>query len=162
MSKALREHQRVGEAYLAEGGRTVRRRIDAPAPAVWSALLDARAWTQWLPITQVTWTSPAPFGVGTTRTVQIGQAIVEESFFAWEEGRRMAFCFERSSLPVSAAVEDYRVEPQGGACELIWKGRASAVFPLGFLVTRQLASGISAGLPKLEALIKSEPGRFGL
>jgi hypothetical protein len=49
-----------------------------------------------------------------------------------------------------------------GGCELQWTARASAPFPLGWLVNRQLASGIKSGLPKLEALIASDPARFGL
>jgi len=74
----------------------------------------------------------------------------------------MAFRFEKSSLPLSAAVEDYRVVPTAGGCELVWLGKASAVFPLGFLISRQLASGLRSGMPKLEALIASDPKRFGL
>ena len=74
----------------------------------------------------------------------------------------MAFRFERSSLPLSAAVEDYRVVPTAGGCELVWRGRASAPLVLGWLISRQLAAGLRAGMPKLEALIASDPKRFGL
>ncbi len=157
----LRDHKPVGEDYLA--GATIRANhaFAVPASAVWAALLDAQAWTQWLPITGVTWTSPRPFGVGTTRTVDIGKQSVQEYFFAWEDGRRMAFNFTRSTLPLSAAVEDYQVIPTADGCELRWTGRASG-FPLGWLIARSLGSGIRKGLPKLEALIKAEPKRFGL
>lgn len=162
MSRTLRDHKTVGEAYLAGAPAPVVHAFPFPPGAVWAALLDADAWTRWLPITKVTWTSPRPFGVGTTRTVEIGAQVVEETFFAWEDGRRMAFNFTRSSLPLSAAIEDYRVVATPGGCELRWTGRASAVFPLGWLVTRQLAGGIRSGLPRLEALIAAEPARFGL
>jgi len=162
MSKPLRAHKAVGEDYLGKGTVEVRHAFPFPPSAVWAALLDAEAWTQWLPITKVTWTSPQPFGVGTTRIVEIGDQAVEETFFAWDEGKRMAFRFEKSSLPLSAAVEDYRVVPTAGGCELVWLGKASAVFPLGFLISRQLASGLRSGMPKLEALIASDPKRFGL
>lgn len=163
MSKPLRAHKPVGEEYLAAKGTiVVRHAFPFPPSAVWAALLDAKAWTEWLPITKVTWTSPRPFKVGTTRTVEIGPQAVEEIFFAWDEGSRMAFRFAKSSLPLSAAVEDYRVVPTATGSELIWSGKASAPFPLGWLVSRQLASGLRAGMPKLEALIAGDPKRFGL
>lgn len=164
MAKTLKAHSPVDESYLA--GAKARpgasHRFPFPASAVWAALLDPVAWTEWLPITKVTWTSPTPYGVGTTRTVEIGPQVIEETFFAWEEGRRMAFRFERSTLPVSAAVEDYRVVDAPGGCELHWTGRASAMFPLSGLITGQLTAGVRRGLPKLEALIAAAPDRFGL
>lgn len=161
MASQPRAHKPVGEDYLA-GAKRVSHAFNLPAKAVWAALLDGDAWTEWLPITKVTWTSPKPFGVGTTRTVEVGAAKIEEEFFAWEEGKRMAFRFAASTLPVSAAIEDYQVVETVTGCELRWAGRASAIFPLGFLVTQQLAAGLKTGMPKLEALIKAQPARFGL
>ncbi|RYF89823.1 MAG: SRPBCC family protein, partial [Caulobacteraceae bacterium] len=124
MARAKKTHRQVGEDYLAGAKQRVSHRFDLPASAVWAALLDGKAWTEWLPLTRVVWTSPQPFGVGTTRTVSIGEMDIDEVFFAWEEGRRMAFCFAASALPVSAAVEDYRVVEVPGGCELQWAGRA--------------------------------------
>jgi hypothetical protein len=152
----------VAEDYLSGANHVVTHRFAVPASAVWAALLDSQAWTEWLPLTKVTWTSPQPFGVGTTRTVEIGSQIIEEVFFAWDEGQRMAFRFDRSMLPLSAAVEDYRVTPIADECDLRWTGRGSAVFPLGFILNQQMAGSIKVGLPKLDALIKSDPQRFGL
>ena len=161
MAKTPKQHKSVGEDYLATAKQaSATHRFPFPAEMVWNALLDGDAWTQWLPITKVTWTSPKPFSSGTTRTVEVGDAVIEETFFAWEEGRRMAFRFERSTLPVSAAVEDYRIVDTEGGCELRWSGKASAFFPLGFLVTAQLTKGLRNGLPEIEKLIASEPERF--
>lgn len=161
MSKPLKQHKAVGEEYLSTAKpSSAVHAFPFPAKMVWNALLDGPAWTEWLPITKVIWTSPQPFSVGTTRTVEIGDQTVEETFFAWEEGRRMAFRFERSTLPVSAAVEDYVIEPTESGCELRWSGKASAFFPLGMLVTSQLTKSLQNGLPKLEALIASQPDRF--
>ena len=164
MAKAPKTHTQVGEEFLAPAKAKpgVVHRFPYPPSAVWAALLDAQAWTEWLPVTKVTWTSAKPFGKGTTRTVEIGSQVVEETFFAWDEGKRMAFRFERSTLPVSAGVEDYSVVSVPGGCELHWTGRISAMFPIAWLVNRQLASGIKSGLPKLEALIRANPKRFGL
>ena len=162
MARAKKTHTIVGEDYLAASKHRVSHRFDLPAAAVWAALLDGKAWTEWLPLTGVTWTSPQPFAVGTTRTVSVGEMEIDEVFFAWEEGRRMAFYFAASALPVSAAVEDYRVVEVPGGCELQWAGRVSAPLILGWLIGRQLAGGLKAGMPKLEALIKADPKRFGL
>lgn len=162
MAKALKQHKPVAEHYLEGAKVTVAHKFPFPASAVWAALLDAEAWTEWLPITKVTWTSPQPFRDGTTRTVEVGAMVIEEYFFLWEEGRRMAFRFDKSSLPISAGVEDYEIVDVLGGCELRWTGRASAIFPLGFLVTRQLAGGLKSGMPKLEALIAGNKARFGL
>lgn len=46
--------------------------------------------------------------------------------------------------------------------ELRGWGKAKAVFPLGWLVTRQLRSGLRKGMPELEALIAKDPERFKL
>ena len=164
MPKPTRRHKPVGPEFLTPAVQRpmARHAFKVPAAAVWAALRDGPAWAQWLPITKVTWTSPEPFAVGTTRTVEIGEQVVREYFYAWEEGRRMAFRFEESSLPVSAGAEDYTVVPTADGCELLWSGKASAIFPLGSLITGQLRNSLAAGMPKLEALILAEPKRFGL
>lgn len=161
MAKSLKAHKPVGEEYLATAKQdSAVHRYPFPPEMVWNALLDAETWTQWLPITKVIWTSPKPWGPGITRTVEIGDQKVEETFFAWEEGRRMAFRFERSTLPVSAAVEDYRVVPVEGGCEMRWSGKASAPLILGGLITAQLTKGIIQGQPKLEQIIAANPDKF--
>lgn len=161
MAKTPKAHKPVGEDFLATAKQSsVVHKFPFPTAMVWKALLDPVAWTEWLPITKVTWTSPEPFGVGTTRTVEIGNEIVEETFFAWEEGRRMAFRFEASTLPVSAAVEDYRLVGVDGGCEMHWTGKASAFPPLGGVITGQLEKSLREGMPKLEMVIASNPERF--
>ncbi len=158
----LRDHKPVGEDYLAGATVHVSHQLAVPPHALWAALLDAKAWAEWLPITGVTWTSSMPFAAGTTRTVDIGKQSVQEYFFAWDEGKRMAFRFDRSTLPVRAGVEDYRIVPTAKGCELRWAGRIDAIFPLGFLISRSLGSGIRKGMPRLEKLILADPKRFGL
>ena len=78
----------------------------------------------WLvPVTKVVWTSPPPFGVGTTRDISGRAGTTSEYFFAWEDGRRMSFFFSQGVLPaVAAFAEDYEVVPVGDdGCELIWR-----------------------------------------
>ncbi|AFM17119.1 Polyketide cyclase / dehydrase and lipid transport [Mycolicibacterium chubuense NBB4] len=90
---------------------------------LFEVLADAASWPQWASIiTKVTWTSPEPRGVGTTRTVHMRGGIVgEEEFLAWEPFRRMAFRFnESSTASISAFAEDYRVVRTATGCHLTW------------------------------------------
>ena len=56
--------------------------VKASAAQAFAALEAAAAWPKWAPaITNVEWTSPRPFGLGTTRTVSmVGGMVAEESF----------------------------------------------------------------------------------
>ena len=82
--------------------------------------------TRWM------WTSPRPFGVGTTRSVHmIGDMIGYEEFIAWERGKRMAFTFVGCSKDATEKfLEDYRVTDLGnGSCRVEWY---MAMEPRGF------------------------------
>ncbi|OBG32286.1 hypothetical protein A5672_25915 [Mycobacterium alsense] len=90
---------------------------------LFEVLADAESWPRWASvITKVTWTSPEPRGVGTTRTVEMrGGLVGNEEFLAWEPFTRMAFRFnECSTQAVAAFAEDYRVEAIPGGCRLTW------------------------------------------
>ena len=164
MAKEPRKIEEVGEEFLADSAKVQMLSHEFPFPpdAVWNALRDGETWTKWLPITEVEWTSPEPFGVGTTRTVWIGKQIVEEVFFAWEEGRRMAFRFDRTTLPVKAFVEDYQVHETPNGCRLDWRFRGKAPFLLGPIINGQMKSSGKKGLPVLETYIRDNPEKFGL
>lgn len=98
--------------------------IPRPAAAVWGELTadDALHWCRILQ--DVSWTSPRPFGVGTTREVKAlwGANMLREHYFLWEEGRRHSFYAAESSGPLFRALaEDYLVEPRGAeACRFTW------------------------------------------
>jgi hypothetical protein len=90
---------------------------------LFEVLADAESWPHWATaITNVVWTSPAPRGVGTTRTVSMRGAIVgDEEFIAWEPFSHMAFRFNQStSNAISAFAEDYRVVRTADGCHLTW------------------------------------------
>jgi Polyketide cyclase / dehydrase and lipid transport len=90
---------------------------------LFEVLADAESWPHWASvITKVTWTSPEPRGVGTTRTVDMRGGIVgDEEFLVWEPFTRMAFRFnECSTRAVAAFAEDYRVEVIPGGCRMTW------------------------------------------
>lgn len=90
---------------------------------LFEVLSDAGSWPRWAKvITKVTWTSPEPRGVGTTRVVEMRGGIVgNEEFLAWEPFKHMAFRFnECSTRSVAAFAEDYRVQVIPGGCRLTW------------------------------------------
>jgi hypothetical protein len=90
---------------------------------LFEVLTDAESWPQWASvITNVTWTSPEPRGVGTTRTVDMRGGIVgDEEYLVREPFTRMAFRFnECSTKAVAAFAEDYRIEVIPGGCRLTW------------------------------------------
>jgi Polyketide cyclase / dehydrase and lipid transport len=90
---------------------------------LFEVLADAQSWPRWASvITNVTWTSPEPRGVGTTRTVKMRGGITgNEEFIAWEPFTRMAFRFnDCSTRYVGAFAEDYQVQAIPGGCRLTW------------------------------------------
>jgi len=90
---------------------------------VFEVLDDAESWPQWATaITKVTWTSPQPHGLGTTRTVDMRGGIVgDEEFLAWEPHSHMAFRFNQASTrSIAAFAEDYRIVPTASGCHLTW------------------------------------------
>lgn len=138
--KPLHDCTVVGLDYLRSAPTSITVEVTARAtPAqVFAALEDAAAWPKWAPaIKKVTWTSPKPFGLGTTRTVDlIGGMVAEEEFIGWEPNRRMAFYFVRTSMPADAFAEDYVLTDLGdGRTEIAWtmamtpaKGRTNPGF----------------------------------
>ena len=89
--------------------------LEASPERVFEVLENGDAWPRWFDdILKVEWTSPKPFGVGTTRIVTLKPMTVYEEFIAWETGKRFTFCFTGTSLPfMKALCEDYRLEPLG-------------------------------------------------
>lgn len=90
---------------------------------LFEVLADAESWPHWASvITKVTWTSPEPRGVGTTRTVDMRGGISgDEEFLAWEPFTNMAFRFNESTTrAITAFAEDYRVVPTPAGCHLTW------------------------------------------
>ena len=107
---------------------------------LFEVLEDAGSWPRWAKvITKVTWTSPPPRGVGTTRVVDMrGGLIGDEEFLLWEPPTRMAFRFNASSeKTVQAFAERYDVEPTAEGSRLTWTlaldvaGPSRRLMPLG-------------------------------
>jgi uncharacterized protein YndB with AHSA1/START domain len=89
--------------------------INASPEQVFKVFEDGESWPKWFKdIIKVEWTSPKPFGVGTTRTVTLKTMTVYEQFIAWDPAKRFTFYFTATSVPLfHAFCEDYRLEPIG-------------------------------------------------
>jgi Polyketide cyclase / dehydrase and lipid transport len=119
-------HQPVEETFLDTAPLRLAETFEIPRPAaeVWGDLTadNPLSWCRLL--RSINWTSPRPFGVGTTRTARtIGNAtVINERFFRWEEGRRKSFYVLDSNLPFFRRfAEDYLVEPTSAtACRFTW------------------------------------------
>ncbi len=137
--------------------------VNASAAAIFDCFEDAEAWPKWAgPIQRVEWTSPKPFGVGTTRNVHMsGDLVGYEVFIAWERGERMAFCFTHASSSVIVAfAEDYQVTPlPEGGCRVTWrmamenKGVSALLMPVTGVFMRMM---LKRWLKNFKKLVESE------
>jgi hypothetical protein len=116
----------VDESFLASAPVRMSARFEVARPAaeVWGELTGERP-LHWCRILQdVSWTSPRPFAVGTTREVKAlwGANMLREHYFRWEEGRQHSFYVVESTAPLASRfAEDYLVEPTGeGSCRFAW------------------------------------------
>jgi hypothetical protein len=142
--------QQCGDDFLASAGQRQVGVFEIPQPAerVWEALTaeDTLHWCRAL--AGVAWTSPRPFGQGTTRTVRtpLGLLVLREVYFRWEEGRHKSFYVSQATLPLFRRfAEDYLVEETSpSSCRFTWTvaseptaaGRPGS--PLNAVVTRSL------------------------
>ena len=96
--------------------------LRAGADEVWAGLVADRPLAWCGPITG-RYTSPRPFGVGTTREVKALGITLRERFFLWdEERRRHAFTVEQASVPAFGTLaEDYQVDPVDGGARFLWR-----------------------------------------
>lgn len=111
------------------------REMAVSAETLFATLADGPSWSKWVPvIREVSWTSPKPFRVGTTRTVTLTGGIkVDEVFWTWEPNRRMGFAAEGINVGwVAALAEVYEIEPLGAQrCRLRWTFAVSLSGALG-------------------------------
>lgn len=141
-----------GEEFLASAPQRQVGVFEIPQPAqqVWEALTadDTLSWCRAL--SGVEWTSPRPFGEGTTRTVRtpLGVLLLREVYFRWEEGRRKSFYVSQATLPLFRRfAEDYLVEETSPtSCRFTWTVAGEAPpaarpgSPINAMVTRSLFS----------------------
>jgi hypothetical protein len=122
--------------------------IPHPAEHVWAELTSDETLRWCRALAGVRWTSPRPFGVGTTRQVStpLAALALEEVYFRWEQGSRKSFYVSRATLPLFRRfAEDYLVEETSPtSCRFTWTVASEAPpaarpgSPLNALITRSL------------------------
>ena len=132
--------------------------VDIPASRaqVWETLTADDALVSWSPVvTSARWTSPRPFGAGTTRQVTLAGALrLDERFYRWEENTRMTFTVDSASVPgLHRFAEDLTLLSLGTATRLVWtfalegtpllRPVLAAASPVNRLVTKSIAEGIT-------------------
>lgn len=98
--------------------------VAATPEQIFASFEEASDWPKWAPpIQRVEWTSPRPFGLGTTRRVWMsGNLVADEVFIAWDYPKHMAFCFSHCSQSlIDTFVEDYRLTVlPNGKTQVVW------------------------------------------
>ncbi|MEM9133756.1 MAG: SRPBCC family protein [Actinomycetota bacterium] len=100
---------------------TITRDIDAPPATVWDILDDFGNIADWSPgIRRSTLTSTGPVGQGATRHCDFApMGGVNERITHHEPGRRMTVhLYETFKMPVTDAIADFRLEPDGDGTRL--------------------------------------------
>lgn len=96
-----------------------------PPEQVWESLASDESVSAWgLGVRSLRWTSERPFGIDTTREVELplGLITVREKFFRWDEGRGYSFYVTEANRPgLRRFAEDYVVEPgRNGGTRFTW------------------------------------------
>jgi hypothetical protein len=102
-------------------------RLGVPPERVWESLASDESIAAW-PMgpgmgIKLRWTSPRPFGIGSTREVglPLGAMTVRERFFRWDEGKGYSFYVESANRPgIRRFAEDYAVEADGTGSLFTW------------------------------------------
>jgi hypothetical protein len=89
---------------------------------LWQVLEDEESWPRWSMLTKMTWTSPRPHRVGSTRAIETrGGARAVEEVIAWHPQNHLAFRMNAISEPIAgASVEEHRIEATPQGCRLTW------------------------------------------
>jgi hypothetical protein len=121
--------------------------INRPAAYVWDELTADNTLSWCRILDDVSWTSPRPFGVGTTRTVKSlkGANTINEYYFRWEDGRRKSFFVVDASAPLfKRFAEDYLVEPVSDeSCTFTWS------------IAYESRRGMNAGRPVNDRILRT-------
>jgi hypothetical protein len=99
-------------------------KLAVPPERVWESIASDRSLADWgMGVRSLKWTSPRPFGVGTTREVvlPLSAMTVREHFFRWDEGKGYSFYVYETNRPgIKRFAEDYVIEPDGAGALFTW------------------------------------------
>jgi polyketide cyclase/dehydrase/lipid transport protein len=107
---------RAPVVHVAEAG------VAAARPAVFAALVEPSGWKHWFPsVREVSYTSPAPHGVGTVREANVGGTRWIEEIIAWDEATHWGWTVVRASVPLAVAqVESFELSDGDDGTRVRW------------------------------------------
>jgi uncharacterized protein YndB with AHSA1/START domain len=139
-------------------------RIEASPERVFDIMATGERQVEWFQdFVENRWTTETR-GVGAERVVELKLLSVKERFLAWDRGRRLAFHFYATTLPVTTAtIEDLTFAPEDGgkATRFTWRVHyrpttlARLVHPLVRMVFGRLFRLSAEGLARYA---KAHPG----
>ena len=110
-------------------------RFPASPERVWESLASEESLAAWgLGVQSLRWTSPRPFGVGTTREVvlPLRAMTLREEFFRWDEGQGYSFFVRAANRPgFRCFAENYELEADGDGTLFTWTIAFEVRGPLG-------------------------------
>ena len=149
-------------SFLDRAPVVIRAEVHVPASpeAVWPAFADASAWPKWFRgMKDAHYTSPAPHGVGSTRSVSVLGLKADETIVAFDVGECFAFRVDSANLPaLRALVEVVTFERDGEATRVIYR---QALEPTPWLrllmplLRGQMQRGLRRGLDGLAPWLAS-------
>src|SRR6476661_6467816 len=116
----------IDESFFTTAPHRYHYRVDLPVPPerLWESLQSEESMAAWGPaLKSLRWTSPRPFGVGTSRevTLPLGLITVRERFFRWDEGKGYGFAVYEANRPLLRRFgENYDVEAREGGSRFVW------------------------------------------
>jgi|SRR5579875_902383 len=144
-------------------------RFAASPERVWKSLVSDESLKAWgLGVQDLRWTSPRPFGVGTTREVvlPLRAMTVREEFIRWDEGKGYSFYVREANRPgLRSFAENYEIEPDGNGTLFTWtialepKGAFAPVMKLLGPVNRAAFGSVVRGGKKYFATSARPSGR---
>jgi len=99
--------KKVGFKYLETAPALFINRVDINASSleVFNSFADEKAWTTWFPdIVGMKWTCQKPYGVGSSRTVNIKAMTGYERIIAWDPGKRFTFYLKNAKLELDQKI----------------------------------------------------------
>ncbi|MFO0760079.1 MAG: SRPBCC family protein [Byssovorax sp.] len=139
--------------------------IDASPARVFEIFAYGEAQIQWFKdFVECRWTTEAPYGVGSTREIELKMLTVKERFLVWDPGERLTFTIYATTMPLmTAMMEDIRFDEMDGGRQTRFRWRVhyrpSLVMKLVHPLGRKIFGGMfTTTMNNLAKYAASHPG----